>query len=85
MDPVMREPMRAALKADNPRAAKADIEQYLDAYMDYRKAQANIAEHGAVVAHPRTGAPIDNPYLKVRGEALKVLRTFRLKTDALWQ
>jgi hypothetical protein len=37
------------------------------------------------VAHPRTGTPIENPYLKVRSEAMKDMRKLALKgLDKLW-
>ena len=59
----------ASLKADNPRASLADVTMYADAFLEYQAAQANIAEHGSIVFHPRTGAPIENPYLVVRDRA----------------
>ena len=47
--------------------------------------QDNIAKNGNVVAHPRTGQPIENPYIKVRVAAMGQLRKIRLrKVDALW-
>lgn len=46
---------------------------YADAFCEYRAAVRNIAEHGSIVLHPRTGAPVDNPYLKVRDKARKAL------------
>jgi phage terminase small subunit len=53
--------------------------------MDYQQAAANIREHGAVVAHPKTGAPFDNPYLKVRGQMLATLQKMTLITTGLWE
>jgi hypothetical protein len=59
---------------------------YADAFGEYQTAQ-NINENGTVVMHPRTGSPIDNPYLRIRDGASKTLRETLfagLKTDALW-
>jgi phage terminase small subunit len=65
----------AALRA---RGAAADrAAQYADVFMTYREAQRNIDQNGAVVAHPRTGAPLENPYLKIRDRALTQLRRLR--------
>jgi phage terminase small subunit len=59
--------------------------QYADAFEEYRVASANIAEHGVVVAHPRTGAPLENPYLKIRDKALQKLQSMRdVKAAFLW-
>jgi phage terminase small subunit len=58
---------------------------YADAYADYQEAQANIDQHGAIVFHPRTGAPIENPYLSVRAKASTVLQKCKLDTTRLWR
>lgn len=51
---------------------------YAHAWAEYREAQASISTNGAIVANPRTGAPIPNPYLKVRDAAeAKLLRLSR--------
>ena len=85
MGEMNREQLMTVLRGANPTAPVGDMQMYLDAYQDYCAAQANIAEHGAIVLHPRTGAPIENPYLKVRGGALATMKQFgRLKTDGLW-
>jgi phage terminase small subunit len=49
--------------------------QYADAFLEYREASKNISEHGAIVQHPRTSNPIENPYLVVRDRALKKLQS----------
>lgn len=46
---------------------------YNDAKATYDEAQANIEKNGAVVAHPRTGAPIENPYIKIRDKAVATM------------
>ncbi len=58
---------------------------YADAFIEYREASTNIDQHGAIVAHPRTGNPIENPYLAVRDRAAKKLAGMRkVKADFLW-
>lgn len=59
------------LKRDNPSANHGEVAIYVDAFFRYQEARNNIDEHGSIVAHPRTGAPIDNPYLKILDAAAK--------------
>ena len=60
----------AVLIRDNP-ALRVDFATiYADAIIDYLAASENIRENGSVVLHPRTCAPIDNPYLRVRVSAI---------------
>lgn len=60
----------AVLIRDNP-ALRVDFATiYADAIIDYLAASENIRDNGSVVLHPRTGAPIDNPYLRVRVSAI---------------
>lgn len=59
--------------------------QYADACLEYQEASRNIDEHGAIVSHPRTGNPIENPYLAVRDRALKKLQSMRgVNAEGLW-
>ena len=60
--------------------------QYADAFLEYREASKNIAEHGSIVQHPRTSNPIENPYLPVRDRALRKLQNMRTVkgAEALW-
>ena len=51
--------------------------QYADAFLEYQTATESIAKHGVIVSHPRTGAPLTNPYLVVRDGALKKLQNMR--------
>lgn len=39
---------------------------YATSLTEYGKAQANIDANGTVCAHPRSGVPIDNPFVRVR-------------------
>lgn len=83
---MTRDEVLLILRRDNPAARADDVVMYADCYMDYQEAAANIAKNGNIVAHPRTGSPIENPYGKVRSLAMNQLRTFaRLKNvGALW-
>lgn len=74
-----------ALKAENKDVALEVLSAYADNFIDYQEAVANIAEQGAIVAHPKNGAPIDNPYLKIRDSAQNNMRKCRLKTNKLWE
>jgi phage terminase small subunit len=64
---------------------KDEAVQYADAFLEYQAATANIEAHGLIVGHPRTGNPIENPYLAVRDRALKKLQGMRtVKAYRLW-
>lgn len=84
MGEIDREKVISILKTENPSAKREKIMMYADAYMDYMEAQKNIRVNGALVAHPKTGAPFDNPYLKIRQQMAASLLKLRLKTDQLW-
>jgi phage terminase small subunit len=59
---------------------------YADAFMEYREVSRNIAEQGAMVLHPRTANPIENPYLKIRDRAFAKLRKMAaVKAGWLWE
>ncbi len=68
------------------RGAKRDkAVWYADVYLEYREATCNIQEHGTIVSHPRTGNPIENPYLSIRYRALRKLMSIRgVNSDGLW-
>jgi phage terminase small subunit len=74
MEALTREAALSRLRADNPQAQPDDVALYLEAYLEYQKAAANIAEHGPIIIHPRSGAPIDNPYCRVRSAAVESMR-----------
>lgn len=76
----------AILRQNNPAASLSALRIYADAFVTYAEAAANVAENGAIVAHPRTGEPMDNPYLRVREQAAAQLLKIGsgLETDALW-
>ena len=55
----------AELKKDNKASREVDLRVLADAMRIYAEASANIKANGAICVHPRTGAPIKNPYLDV--------------------
>ena len=62
------------------KGVRHDIAQlYASTLTEYVEAMANIQKLGAVVANPRTGAPMDNPYLRVRDAAEKRLAGYSVK------
>lgn len=72
----------AELSKDNPRVSSIDIKIYADALRTYSEASLNVLTNGAICSHPRTGAPIENPYLKIRAQQAVVLgRMARIKSD----
>lgn len=67
---------------DNPTLRIIDLKVFADALKVYREASSNIKEHGAIVMHPRTGAPLENPYLKIQSSSGAVLAKMgRIKSD----
>ena len=92
MGTVTRDEVVALLRRDNPGARADEVALYADCFLDYQEAVNNIRDNGNIVVHPRTGAPIDNPYLKVKAQAmaglLKITRSSgsrrALFTDGLW-
>lgn len=86
MGEMTREQVIDALKKDSPKAKLSDVVIYADAYLEYQAAQANIREHGSIVFHPRTGSPIDNPYIKIRNSASAIIRKITsIKASSLWE
>jgi len=65
------------VKAANPDACAVDIMLVADALRLYLEAKQNIDTNGAICAHPRTGAPIENPYLKILAAQGAVIHKFR--------
>ena len=86
MGEINRDQVIAILKRDNVHARMDDVSMYADCFMDYREAADNIGKNGNIVLHPRTGSPIENPYIKVKALAMANLRKIvRLKNvNALW-
>lgn len=76
--------IRQKLRKLNPDEDWGQICIYADLYLDYQAAQANIDEHGTIVFHPKTGAPITNPFLVVRDSCGARLAKSNLDTGDLW-
>ena len=76
-----RDRLTTSLRSSNPYAQPAAIMIYVDALAEYRHAQAEIEKHGTVMV--KNGTPIENPYLKVRDRAAKMLLATRIKTKEL--
>jgi phage terminase small subunit len=72
----------AELAKDNPRVSSIDIQIYADALRTYHEAAQNVLKNGAICSHPRTGAPIENPYLKIRAQQAAIIgKMQRVKSD----
>lgn len=52
---------------------RASIAIYCSAWGRLVQAETHIAQHGPVVATPRTGVPMVNPYMAVASEAGRVI------------
>ena len=76
----------AALKKDNPGTPIGDLHMYAEAFAIHRSASANVRDNGPLCAHPRTGAPMENPYLAIAASQMKVMQSLKRvrKTDRLW-
>ncbi len=62
------------------------VEMYVSNFLTFIEAEENIMENGNIVAHPRTGAPMENPYLKVRSIAQKNMGDLKLRIpEELWE
>jgi phage terminase small subunit len=70
----------------NPRATQTALAILADALRVYAEAAANVEKHGAIVAHPRTAQPIENPYLRIMQQQGKTLERARgFKTDRVFR
>lgn len=79
--------MTAPASARSIKRAQRCVESFKTA-AEYTAAQANIEANGAIVADPRTGSPIQNPYLVVRDKAfarLENLHKAGVRAPGLWQ
>jgi len=67
---------------ENPRGSLLEIKILSDALATYREAQENIERTGVICSHPKTGAPLENPYVKVRASQVGIIQKFsHLKTN----
>lgn len=65
------------LKKDNPKIPLVDLRVFANALATYWEASENLRANGVVCSHPRTGAPLENPYLKVQAAQAPILARFR--------
>lgn len=84
MGEITRDEIVQQLIEFNPYANIGHINIYVDAMITYREANENISRNGAINAHPRTGAPIENPYLKVRKAAGETLTKLNIDPGDIW-
>lgn len=78
-----KESVIEALVSQGARRDRAN--QYADCFLEYQEATRNIDEHGTIVSHPRTGNPIENPYLAIRDRALRKLQSMKgINSEGLW-
>lgn len=77
--------VRKLIRQENPQAKADDIEMYAQQFVSYFEAAVNIQANGTIVSHPRTGQPMDNPYVKIRAGAQQCMTKIRrLKVNELW-
>ena len=69
--------IESSLSEENPGASMLNIRLYADALRIYVEASRNVRDNGAICAHPRTGTPIENPYLAVQARQAAVLAKMR--------
>jgi len=83
---MTNETIRDLIRKDNPQGSAATIEMYVHQFATYIEAEENIQQNGVIVSHPRTGQPIENPYLKIRTTAQQSMQKTRmLKVNKLWE
>jgi phage terminase small subunit len=54
----------------------ATLEAFCIQFARMRQAEAHVADHGVVVAAPRTGVPMHNPHLAIANRAAEMLLKF---------
>lgn len=83
MGQVDRTDLVKDLARQNPKAKFSELQMCADALKTYAEASANVRKNGAICSHPRTGAPIENPYLKIMtAMAATIKKNFRsINTD----
>lgn len=78
--------IESSLAEENPNASLLSVRLYADALRIYVEASKNVRENGAICVHPRTGSPIENPYLAVQARQAAALgKMKRLNTAKTMQ
>lgn len=73
------------LRKDNPLIRTVDLHVFANALRIYLEATQNVRSNGAVCQHPRTGAPIENPYLRIQAQQGAILSKMgRIKSDRVF-
>ncbi len=78
MEQMTRDEVVKLLMQHNTEDMTAQVVMYASSFVGYLEAEENISRNGIIVAHPRTGSPIENPYLKIRSEAMREMKRFPL-------
>jgi P27 family predicted phage terminase small subunit len=58
---------------------RAALAAYCAAYSRWVAAETNVQKHGTVIKSPKSGYPIQNPYLGVANRALDQIRQFAIE------
>ena len=76
----------AILKDANQRAPETVLRLFASEFVLFAKSAANIKKFGAIVQHPKTGAPMDNPYLAVRDKSqARLAKMAGLESAKVWE
>lgn len=84
---VTIEELRQWLLQENKGVPIGQVEQFAHQLLTYFEASVSVLVLGSVVAHPRTAAPMENPHLKVRAQALSAMAKLKRvkQTDIAWK
>ena len=79
--------LRKWIGEENPAAKTGDVEQYSHQLLTYFEASLSVLMLGAIVAHPRTAAPMENPHLKQRNQSMSAMQKLKKirKTNETWK
>ena len=69
----------ATLGARNPDIHEDVLRIFVDALKLYAEASDNIAKNGALCGHPKTGAPMVNPYVGLRDKCARTIAAFHAR------
>jgi phage terminase small subunit len=69
------------LRESNKWATESALRLYADALAIYAEAADNVRRVGAICSHPKTGSPIENPYLRVQESRSAMLLKLRGNLD----
>jgi hypothetical protein len=85
---MTNEEILTSLRDQNPRLRDDVAIPLATALYEYGLAQSKINDQGVLSLHPRTGSPMENPYLQVRERSRRTIKDLcakrNVKTDGLW-